>query len=813
MIKNYLLSAFRNLWRKKAFSLINILGLAIGMAACLMILQYVNFERNYERFNEDVDHIFRVNKENFRGEESRGKDLYSAHRLGPNLEQDLPEVKKAIRFHPWYGSAVISYKGEEGELVQFNEEDIYFTDSTVFQVFTYPLSYGDPQTALADPFSIVITRKMATKYFGTEIDPMGKVLTVNGGWAEGDFTVKGIIEEAPANTHIVFDFLMPMAALLSNNQYRESSGWGWTNFFTYVQLDPQADPVKLDEKLVELSDKYQTEGQVERNSKYVYHLMPITDIHLYSELEGEPEPANKAQNVYFFTLIAIIILLIAWVNYVNLSTARSMERAREVGIRKAIGAKRSQLVTQFLFESFLINSIAVLIAVGLSFLLLPQLGELFGKPLAVSLQGDAPFWLTALGLFAFGAFISGLYPAFVMSAFKPVTALKSGVMKLGAGGLLRKVLVVTQFAATIALIAGAFAVLKQLNYMRGMDVGMHMDQILVVKGPSIVEDRENIRETIKTFKQELKRLPNIQAAASSASIPGAGHNWGTGMRRLGADVNETRSGSIVWVDYDFFDTYGMELLAGRTFSDDFGTDEEGLVINEAAVTAFGLGSPEQALTERMSIGGDTAKIIGVLKNYGWASLKDDFTPMLLAPSKGSRSYFSFHLQTRNLDQTIAEIEENFRTTFPGNPFNYFFLDDYFDKEYKEDKQFGNVFGLFTLLAVLVACLGLYGLSSFTAMQRTKEIGIRKVLGASTSNIVVLLVKHFFSLVGIASVLGLILAWFGITSWLEEFAFRIDLGVVLFIVPILAVLFLALVTVIGHTLRAASTNPANALKTE
>lgn len=810
MFKSHLTLAIRNLLKRKLYSFINIFGLAIGVAVCLVILKYVDFELSYDRFHKNAGNIYRTTTTYYQNGELRGTGVISSYAQGPSLMADMPEIKRYIRTHPMYGGAVIAYTPSAGNPVLFHEENIIYADSTFLDVFTFKAHRGDPATSMDQPNSVVLTTKMAKKYFGDQ-DPIGKMLKVSGGWSDGDYEVTAVLEDVPENSHLYFEILFPIHNLLKSGQYLSDDGWGWNNFYTYVELYPDADLKNLEEKFPAFIEKYKGKDLAESNGRLVLRLQPILDIHLDPGLEYDTASTVSANTIYFFILISIFILSIAWVNYINLSTARAMERAREVGIKKSIGALKSQLIGQFIFESLIVNFIGVVLAAVLAMALLPLLGEIVGKALVFDF-GDVRFWLILFGLFIVGSFISGLYPAFVLSSFSITTVLKGTSEKVPGGLSLRKALVVFQFASSLVLIAGTFAIYRQVVFMRDQDKGLTMDQMLVVKGPSVVE-RATFKERLITLKNELKEIPGVRRVATSASIPGGGHNWGTTMRRDGDEVQDNKDGRIVWIDPDFIDTYGITVLAGRNFNPQIKSDMEAVLVNEAALRAFGLGDPENALTERMVFGGDTSAILGVLKDYHWSSLKTEHQPWLFKADTISSRNFSLLLSGENINATIREVEASFKEMFPGNPFDYFFLDEFFNSQYKAEQQFAKIFSLFAILAIVIACLGLWGLAAFTTTTKLKEIGIRKVLGASAYSIMSLLSWQFLKLVLVASVIAIPLTWYGIDSWLNNFAFRIGLEWDLFVVPVFVLVVLSLGTVSAQIIRGASVNPARILKTE
>ena len=808
MFAHYFKTLYRNLRRNPGFSLLNLLGLTIGMTACLLILRYVSMERSYDRFHANADHLYRVSGKVFSEGEWEEMDIYTSYALGPALDSTMPEVVKMARAHPWYESGVVSFMDEEGREQSFFEKEGLFVDPAFLEMFNFPLVMGDPHTALKDRKTMLLSETMAKRYFGSPTTAMGKTVEINGSGVSDKFQVTGILKDLPSNTHLPFQFLLPMEDKLATNQYTQDDGWGWFNFLTYLQLNPQTDTTQFAPK-AEMAVKPVLGEDYAEPSRFVPTLYPVVNIHLYSEAAEEISPSGNAQSVSFFVLIAILILTIAWINYINLSTARSLERSREVGVRKVVGAQRGQLIRQFLFESFAINLLAFGLAIILAHFTLPLLSDLVGKDLSQTYQDNRPLYFLFTGGILMGALISGLYPAVLLSAFQPTTVLK-GLGKKRVGGIsLRKSLVVVQFALAVALIAGTLAVYRQISFMQGQELGMNLDQILVVKGPRIFPEGTKRAPKVKAFKTEVKSLAQVIDVSGAGSIPGGGYNWGTNMRKVGQPASENEDVFITFVDSNFINTYGMELLAGSNFTPTGG----GAIINEATLRLCEMGDPQAALQEQLWISGDTIPVLGVLKDYGWNSMRNAHVPFILGPSLDAATNLCIKLRAENMGESLASIEAKYREIFPGNPFDYHFQDEFFARQYQEDQQFGSMFGIFTLLAIIVACLGLLGLASYSAVQRTKEIGIRKVVGASVGQLVVLLSQNYLFLVGIALVLGLPLAWWMTSQWLQDFPFRVSLGIWFFIFPALGVLLVALLTIIWKTFRTAQSNPVKALRYE
>lgn len=816
MLGNYLIIAIRNLVKRKFFSVLNIGGLAVGVAACLLIFQYVAFEQSYDTFHANREHLYRVTMTGVQEGDVQDTHSYTYYAMGPDYKERVPELKEYVRFHPNYSTATVAYTDTQGKRKALREEGVIFADPSFLTMFSFPLVRGDAETALAEPGSIIITESMAGKYFGNA-DPIGKTLDVRG-WTDGMFVVKGIMQDIPSNSHLQFDFLLPIDAILMDEQgqYHNTDGMSWLNFATYVQLHPGAHLAEVERKFTEIVYEKDRDAFESTNTSVHVGLQPLEDIHLYSDFEAVASIQGSYKTVYFFALVALFVLIIAWVNYINLSTARAVERAKEVGVRKVAGARKGQVISQFLFESVLTNGIALGLAVGLAVLCLPYLNALVGVDIELSIWRNPWFWGSFAGIFGLGVLLSSLYPAFVLSAFQPVTVLKGRLGKAGSKERLRKALVVFQFAASIALLTGTYVVYSQVEYMRGLDLGIEIDQVLVVNRPSIIEDVDAYVEAREAFKAELANHAAIGDIATSTTVPGAGFSWGTKAKKESAALSELEEVRVTWVNENFLETYGLKLAAGRNFSADLSTDlREAILVNETTVWAFGFETNEAALGEKLNVGGGDDhmySIIGVLKDFNWMSVKREVEPIILGFTPGGSKY-SIKVTTENVAETIATVHSVYDEFFPGNPFDYFFTDRVFDEQYEADRRFGTLFGIFALFAILVACLGLVGLAAYTAAQRTKEIGVRKVLGASSWSIVRLLLVDVAKLILVALVLTVPLVYVAADQWLVNFASRIDLTVWLFLVPGLVVMVIAMLTLSYHTSSVALVNPAKSLRYE
>jgi putative ABC transport system permease protein len=823
MIYNLLLTAVRNLRKNKFFSLLNIMGLAIGMCVFLLIAQYVRFERSYENFIPDAENIYRVSLQTFVNKERILNSAENYPGVGPSLKKELPEVVSYARLYNigYKNNVVITYKDAKPDPIAFKQRRFLYADSSFLPMMGYQLVKGNINTALAQPLSAVISEKYAKMYFKNE-DPIGKTLLLQ----DDDFnneltTITAVFRDLPGNTHLKFDVLFSYKTLMSRGdadfaRRRFEEGWNRKDMYTFIQLRPGSDPKKVEAKFAGIVDKYKPalkEGQ----QKDLLSLQPLKDIHLYSDLAEEPEPNGNGRTVAFMAIIGIFVLVIAWINYVNLSTARALERAKEVGVRKVIGAFKRQLISQFLAEAALVNLLAVLIAWGLMALALPYFNTLSG------LQLDRGFlvrpWFLALLfiLWVAGIFLSGSYPALILSSFKPVTVLKGKMKNSNRGVLLRKGLVVTQFIASIALMAGTFIVYRQLKYMMNQDLGININQVLVVERPGIADtSRTAFNSAIDYFRDELKKSPSIESLSASLTVPGKQREYKGTIKRYGAANSDSAIMRVNSMDDDFINTFKMKLVAGRAFSRSFPRDEDtSVIITASAIKMLGFKDAQDAIGKTLAIPQFQWNpiIVGVVNDYHQVSLKKTLDPSIFYYTRYGGEFYSMHIRTDNLSGTLAHIEQSWKKAFPGNPFEYFFLDDYFNRQYENDRKFGKLFTTFALLAIFIGCLGLFGLSAYTATQRVKEIGIRKVLGASMTDITTMLSKDFLKLVLIAVVIALPVAWLVMHRWLQDFAYRVNLSWWVFAVAGIVALAIALLTISFQAVKAALANPVKSLRTE
>ena len=815
MISNYLKLATRNLSKRKGYSLLNILGLAIGIACSILIFQYVAFERSFDSFPKNANNIVRLRLDSYQQGKLSWKSATVYPAFGPTMKKDFPEVEDFCRLHD--ADLLLS---NDDRNVKALEEKGYYADPSFLKMFNVQLIKGNPATALNGPNKLLLSESLAKKYFGSE-EPMGKHLMQRDPSFTTMFEITGVFKEFPSNSHLIVNHIASYVSLqsMANNVWHDTTNatetsWGWYDFYTYLQLRPHTDLKKFESKFPAFCNKYMNSREWAKANNVVaeIHILPLRDIHLYSNYNQEAEVNGNGQSVSFLFLIAFLIIGIAWVNYINLATARSLERAREVGVRKVAGAIRRNLVAQFMVESFLLNLVALGVAAILVFLLTPWFNQLTGRTGSADFFTASKYWVLFGGLFIVGSILSGLYPAFVLSGFKPVSVLK-GLFKNSAGGyLLRKGLIITQFATSVLLIAGTIIVFQQVNYMRKQSLGVNINQTLVLDGASSVPDSV-YQNVYQPFKTSLLEIPGVQNVSSSTSIMGKEIYWTNGSKRLATDVKGSVTLYNIGVDYDFVPSFQLQVKAGRNFSKDFPSDSSGVMLNEAAAKLLGFEDLSKAINEKFYSAGDTVTLVGIVSNYHHQGLQKAIDPMIFRLIRSARTAYSLKMKTSDVQGTIATVQKTWNKFFPADPFNYYFLDELFDQQYRADQRFGKIFGLFAFLAIIIACFGLLGLSAYNVVQRTKEIGIRKVLGASVQNVVYILSKDFMMLVLIAFIIAVPVTWWIMYNWLKDFAYRINIELWVFGVAGLLALLIALLTISFQALKAAISNPVKSLRTE
>lgn len=798
MFRNYLIISWRNLMRHKTFSLINILGLAVGMAVCLMILQYIRFEQGYESWHENAADIYRITVDVYEGPELQVQDAQMYRPAGPMMVDRIPEVIDFARMNLF--ETVEFRRGNQA----FKESRVVLADSSCFRVFSYQFINGDPEKALTEPMQIVLTESSAEKYFG-RTDIVGELLQVQTSDEIRDLAIVGVIENVPAQSHLKFDFLMSYVTGIAMGW--DVNSWNQNNDYVYIQVVPGTDPAIVHEKVAAFTDQLQEEELLNEEDIIA---QAITDIHLYSHKTYESEPNGDANILFLLAAVALIVILVAWVNYVNLSTARALERAREVGIRKVVGSSRGQLIGQFMLEAGMINLFASLIALSILQLFMPEFRILAGLPASFGFLND-PTFLGQLAILFFVSWgLAGFYPAVVLSQFMPISVLKGKFSHSGHGNLIRKSLVVFQFVMAVVLIAGALVVNEQLHYLRNVDLGMNIDQTLVVSAPGA----DSARARFGLFRDLLMQNPQVRDVAASTTVPGlptTDMSSTTGIRLMGAE-SKNHTFYLAWIDDHYIPLLEVDILAGRNLS---AVPQEGnyAMINIAAARLFGVPDPEEILGQKIDMWGNEINIRGVIDNYSQVSPKEQPLPMVFLHEPSNFDFTSIAIQTEDMPTMIRQIETAWDEAFPGSAFSYFFLDERYDQQYKSDDRFSSIFGILTGIAIFIACLGLFGLSAYSAVQRTKEIGIRKVCGASSTDIVRLLSRNYLQLILVASVIGLPLAGLGMTFWLQNFASQMPLHAGLFVWPVVLILAIAVITISWQTIRSANSDPSDALRHE
>ncbi|NVO01649.1 MAG: ABC transporter permease [Bacteroidetes bacterium] len=802
MYKNYFKVIIRNLIKHKLFSIINILGLTIGMTACLLILFYVNFEKSYDKFHKNNQQVYRLRYERTDQKGDAVKFASCCPPAGLRIRNQFPEVEKVARIFRATGTIT---NGEK----KFIEEKMFFAESEFLQILRFKFVSGNPNSGINEINSAFISQSIAKKYFGTE-NPMGKTFKMDN---KVEYKVTGIFEDIPLNSHIKFDILLSYKNLLKNFGPEVEQSWGDTGWFTYILFKSGADPYAFEKKLAAIMDKEINPELKPLNLRMDLKVQAMNDIHLNSHFMQEFEVNSDKKTVNILFIIALFIIIIAWVNYINLSTARSLTRAKEVGLRKVVGANRSQLMFQFLLETIVINLIAVLFSVLLFELLLPVFCDLTGTSPTYFSWSHLWFWQTiSIMLFA-GIILSGFYPILVMSSYKPIAVLKGKLGNSTKGISLRKALVVFQFIMSLVLITATITVFRQISFMKKQNLGISIDKVIAIRTPRIKDSM--FGNKIQTFKNEILSKTKVDKFCVLTEVPGRQILWDAGgIHRVGSAENKNYQ--IVGIDYDFANVFDVKFVSGRNFSRDFKTDTASLILNETAVKWMGFKDSESAIGQKVSYWEEIFTIVGVMKNYHQQSLKQDFEPhiyRLMTKGRGSRGFFALKLNSQNIETTIATVQSLYNEYFPGNPFDYFFVDEYYNQQYKSDEQFGTIFGIFSFLAIFITCLGILGLASFMITQRTKEISVRKVLGANVSGLLFLIAKEFLLLIVISFIIAIPISYYFLNIWLNSFANRIDLSIGLFIFPLFIALFLTGITISILVLNAAKQNPIDNLRYE
>jgi putative ABC transport system permease protein len=795
MFKNYITTAFRNLWKRRAFSAINVVGLSVGMTACFLIFLYVRFELSYDAFHKQADRIYRVVCDI----KTPGKTIRAdgpAWPVLPNMQSQFPEILSAVRT---VRSSLLVRTGD----IKFQEENSLFADPAFFQIFDFPLLKGDRATVLKEPFSVVFSESAAKKYFGSA-NPVGQtVLLAQKAWP---VKVTGLMKDLPENSQIQADMIVSMSTETEHLNPGLEEYWEWSDYhpICFILLQPGTDPSSLARRFPAFMDKVEGSVMKKQQMQSSLSLERLEDVHLLSTRNGNKTVGSK--NVYLFSIIAAIVLLIACINFINLTTARAADRAKEVGIRKVVGAVQGELARQFIGESVLLSLIAFLLALLWSALLIPEFNQLSGKTISQGIFGHPSYILLLfLATIALGM-LAGFYPALVLSSFKPATVLKGRFVTSAGGNTLRKSLVLVQFTLSTGFILATIVVYNQLNYMRAQDLGFAKDQIVVIN-----TEGDPKRQV---FQESLRGVPGVLSASLASSVPGTeDYTTNCEIENAHHDLQVANLDSY-FVDWDYVSQYQIKLAAGRSFSRDFSSDTtQAMLINESAAKLFGYRTPEQAVGRRFKQFDREGKIIGVVKDFHFLSLQFPIQPLAMRIEPQACYLVSVKIAAGDLARTLASIQNKWKTAIPNRPFLYYFLDESFDKQYRSDERFGRLFLYFTVLAIFISCMGLFGLAAYSTLQRTREIAVRKVMGASVGSIVNLLSRDFLKLVIIAFFIATPVAWWLMHAWLQDFAYRITIGLAtLFSAGFLAV-FIALGTISFQSIRAARANPIKSLKAD
>lgn len=818
MLSNYLIIAFRNIAKNKVFSAINVIGLALGLAACLFIFQFVSFEFSYDSFNTKLERTYRVTNDRYQHGKviQHGTIMYPT--IGPTMAKDYPEIEMYTRLMP---GGTMNIKVDDKILTG---QECHFTDEHFLQVFDFELLAGDRASALKDRYTMVLTESTARTFFEVKDNDLVSVIgkTLYWGLDPQPYKVTAVIKDVPENSHIQFDALVSYATLYSPENPDADNSWTWSDMRHYLVLKPGVDYKSLEAKFDDYSARY-FQGDKVSGSVEKFYLQPLNRAHLFSDYEYDIAKVASGKAVWAMLIVAISILVLAWINYINLTTSKALDRAKEVGLRKVMGAYKSQLVRQFIFESVLISLFAFVIAILLVNLLQPSFNTLIDTKLSWAKIFSGIDNRTIILFFALmigGMLLSGFYPAFVLSSYQPATVLKGKFQRSAKGHLLRKGLVIFQFTASAALITGTLIVSQQLKFMNDTDLGINIKNTILIQPPQRTNWDSTFNARVETFKNEISRLDGVISVASSNNTPGDRLPRAFGIRLTEHPSSARYTMSVMNVDYSFFDTYGLQVLSGRKF---ISTDHKvewqditALILNVSATKLLGIENPEAAVGKEIVWGNDGTRkwiVVGVVNDYHQESLRKPKEPMVFRPTYSTYHEYSILNNRQDHQQLLAEAKSVYDKAFPDNAFQYSFLEEKYKGQYNDDNRFGKVISIFMILGIVISCLGLIALSSYTAVQRTKEIGVRKVLGASLSNIVSLLSFDFIKLVLIATLISLPIAYFSMQGWLESYAYRISVSWTMFAIPLITIVFIAAVTISFQVLKTAMTNPAQTLKHE
>ncbi|RAW00392.1 ABC transporter permease [Pseudochryseolinea flava] len=815
MLKSYWIIAIRNINKSKVFSTINILGLGIAIAAVLLIVQFVMFELSYDKFHTNFDRTYRITNDRFQNGQLIQHGTITYPTIGPTMAKDFPEIEMYTRLMP---SGELNVK--IGENI-FQGEEAMFADEHFMSVFSFPMLAGDRVKALKEKYSLLITRKTAMRYFNVKDENFDAVVgkTVYWGLDTQPYTVTGVCDDIPENSHLQFNALVSYASLISPDDHGADDSWTWSDMRHYLVLAPGTDPKTLEAKFDDFSERYfkgdKVSGSIEK-----FYLQPLKEAHLYSNYEYDIAKTANGKAVWAMLIVAVFILIIAGINYINLTTSRALERAKEVGLRKVMGAVKSQLVRQFIFESVLVSLLAFIVAIILTQIVQHPFNQIIGGNLSwwvVLSQIEMKVKLLMLGTAAAAIIVSGFYPAFVLSSHQPITVLKGKFRHTTKGNVLQKGLVIFQFMSAAVLITGTIMVSQQIKFMNNSDLGININNTIIVESPERTSWDSTFIQRVESFKNELQTIDNVKSAATSNNIPGARLGRTFNVHLSDASSGPKYTMSFLGIDHSFVQTFDLKVVAGRGFeTTDHHADFDQLqnaMVNVGATRLLGMKSPDEIIGRHVNFWGKNWTVVGVIPDYHQQGLKNAMEPMIFFPAYSTYYPTSIKIGSGDSKATLAQIEATFKKFFPDNVFQYSYLEDRYKSQYKDDNRFGQIVSIFTILAIIISCLGLIGLSSYTAIQRTKEIGIRKVLGASVMNVVSLLSIDFMKLILIATILSLPISYFVLERWLDGYAYKIRMEWLLFLLPVVLIVVIAALTMSFQIIKTALTKPADTLKYE
>ncbi len=808
MLKNYFKIALRNLLRNKGLTSINLIGLASAFAITLLIIQYVKFETSYENTHPNADRIARLTLNFLTGETVTTEDSEMYPPVGPRIKDEVPEVEYYTRAYAL---------GEPNSPIEINNQqflmkDVYAVDADFFNMFNYKLLYGNANNMFGKPNEVVITESVALKFFN-RTNVVGETLKSPSDRGEILYNIVGVTHDSPLNTHLKFDMLVSYPTMLSDKEMLNRHGetkdnWDGNNSYMYVQLKKGVEFERFNYALLEFNKRLIAEEKIESEAIVA---QPIKDIHLHSKKTFEPETNGDANAVIFLFAVAVLIIVSAFVNYVNLTTSQALDRAKEVGVKKALGSTKSQLRFQFLVESIVMTTLSGVLAVGLVWLSKSAFLNISGLPEQFVIIGKLSFWLPLLAFVILGGLLSGLYPAFVLSSFKASSILKGDFSHSIKGNLLRKGLVVFQFAVTIVLLIQTFTVNQQIDFMQSLDKGIQVDQRIVIEAPV-----KNANTNYAVFKQSLLVQSNIKSVSLSHTVPGqpsGALSTTADIHVTGVEPDEYHNFYLTFIDENYVPMLGVDLLAGNNFDESTTPQKRNVIVNEEALKRWNISNPEEAIGKKLAFWGGEWPIAGVMKNYHQLSPKQPILPMIHIFNNSFRGLATVHFNGGSASDNLAQVKDTFNKIYPDSAFSYFFMDQEYQKQFNAENRFKNVYTILTIFSILIACLGLLGLASFAVAKRKKEIGIRKVVGASSATILMLLSKDFIKTVLISVIISVPITYLIIDKWLKNFAHRIDLNIWLFIVPILIVFVLVIFSISIKTFKAVTENPIKALRTE